>query len=92
MGKRIILDKQAQESLWEAFCDQEEVMVNVLGHDVRFVVTLDDQSDFLDMVNEIESDPDLQSMLMASELDVAENRLYSAEEVIEHLKRTWSGE
>jgi hypothetical protein len=40
------------------------------------------------MVNEIESDPDLQSMLMASELDVAENRLYSAEEVIEHLKRT----
>ena len=51
-------------------------------------IILDDQSDFLDMVNEIESDPDLQSMLMASELDVAENRLYTAEEVIEHLKRT----
>jgi tetrahydromethanopterin S-methyltransferase subunit H len=90
MGKRITLDKQAQETLWNELRDQEEVTLNLLGHDVRFIVAPDNESDFLDMVNEIDSDPDLQDMLISSEGDIKENRLYSADEVIEYIKRTCS--
>ena len=91
MGKRIILDKLTQETLWKELRDQQEVTLDLLGHDVRFIVVPDDQSDFLDMVNEIESDPELRDMLIASERDIQENRLYSADEVVEHIKRTGSG-
>ena len=91
MGKRIILDKLTQETLWTELRDQEEVTLDLLGHDVRFIVVPDDQSDFLDMINEIESDPELRDMLIASERDIQENRLYSADEVVEHIKRTWPG-
>jgi tetrahydromethanopterin S-methyltransferase subunit H len=90
MGKRITLDKQAQETLWNELRDQEEVTLNLLGHDVRLIVAPDNESDFLDMVNEIDSDPDLQDMLISSEGDIKENRLYSADEVIEYIKRTCS--
>ncbi len=88
MGKRITLDKLAQETLWNELRDQEEVTLNLLGHDVRFIIAPDNESDFLDMVNEIDSDPDLQDMLISSEGDIKENRLYSADEVIEYIKRT----
>lgn len=91
MEKRITLDKQTQEALWNALRDQEEVTLTLLGHDVRFIVVPDDQSDFLDMVNEIESDPELRDILIASKRDIQENRLYSADEVVEYIKRAWSG-
>jgi|GEM_PF-2738761 len=91
MEKRITLDKQTQETLWNALRDHEEVTLTLLGHDVRFIVVPDDQSDFLDMVNEIESDSELRDMLIASERDIQENRLYSADEVVEYIKRAWSG-
>lgn len=90
MAKRITLDKHTQETLWNELRDQEEVTMNLLGHDVRFILVPDDQSDFADMVNEIESDPELRDMLIASERDIEENRIHSADEVIEHIKRTWS--
>ena len=89
MGKRIILDKMTQETLWKELRDQEDVTLDLLGHDVRFIVVPDDQSDFLD--NEIESDPELRDMLIASERDIQENRLYSADEVVEHIKKTGAG-
>lgn len=91
MAKRITLDKQMQETLWNELRGQEEVTMNLLGHDVRFILVPDDQSDFTDMVNEIESDPELRNMLIASDRDIEENRVHSAEEVIEHIRRTWFG-
>lgn len=90
MAKRITLDKHTQEALWNELREQEEVTVNLLGHDVRFIVVPDGQSDFTDMVNEIESDPELRDMLIASERDIEENRVYSADEVVEYIKGTWS--
>ena len=89
MEKRITLDKQTQETPWNALRDQEEVTLTLLRHDVRFIVVPDDQSDFLNMVNEIESDPELRNMLIASERDIQENRLYSADEVVEHIKNMY---
>lgn len=43
------------------------------------------------MVNEIESDPELRDMLVASERDIKSNRVHSAEEVIVHIKSTLPG-
>lgn len=91
MAKRITLDQHMQETLWNELRDQEEVTMNLLGHDVRFILVPDDQSDLADMVNEIVSDPELRNMLIASDRDIEENRIHSAEEVIEHIKRTWFG-
>ena len=58
------LDKQMQEMLWNELRGQEEVTMNLLGHDVRFILVPGDQSDFTDMVNEIESDPDLRKIMV----------------------------
>jgi hypothetical protein len=86
MSERITLDKRTQEMLWNELREQDEVTVNLLRHDVRFIIVPDGESDFLDMINEIESYPELRGMLIASKRDI----LRSAEEVITHIKSTYT--
>lgn len=44
MAKRFTCDKYTQETLWNELRDREKVTMNLLGHDVRYIIVPDDGS------------------------------------------------
>ncbi|MFB5268459.1 hypothetical protein ACE41H_16985 [Paenibacillus enshidis] len=86
--KKVTLDNQTQEALWSLLHDQNEVIADVLGTEVKLTVLakLADHADTDDIVAEIESDPELKAMLLASDEDIKAGRVYTAEEAIQYLK------
>lgn len=84
--KKVILDPQTQEKLWKLIHDEEEVLTDIMGAEVKLTklsTLLDDQHE---VIREIESDPELQKMLSDSEMDEKAGRIYSADEAIQFIK------
>lgn len=86
-AKKVSLDPSVQESLWKLLQDQNDVVANVMGGEVRLTVI---DSYFDEIAHEIESDPELHEVLLASEQDIKEGRTYTAQEAIEFILKEHS--
>jgi predicted metal-dependent TIM-barrel fold hydrolase len=86
--KKVVLDNQTQEALWHLLHDENEVVAEVFGTEVKLTV-LPDHSDFasvVEVIAEIEADPELQQMLLAADEDIKAGRVYSTEDAIHYLR------
>ena len=86
-AKKVSLDPSIQESLWNLLCDQNDIVTEVMGREVRLTVV---NPDFNEIANEIESDPELRDVLLASEQDIKEGRTYTTKEAIEFILKEHS--
>lgn len=85
--KKVILDKQTQETLWNLLHNQNEIIADVFGTEVkltRLPNNLYGESE--GVIAEIEADPELQQMLLESDEDIKVGRVYSTEEAIRYIK------
>ena len=85
--KKVTLDNQTQEARWSLTHSQNEVVADVFGTEVKLIVLAEhaNHSEAESIVAEIESDPELQAMLLASDEDIKAGRIYSAEEAIQFI-------
>jgi len=83
--KKVILDNQTQKTLWELLHNQNEVIADVLGAEVKMTI-LPGGSDYSDISDIVSSDPELQQMLLESEEDIKAGRVYSMEEAIQYIR------
>ncbi|OXS59345.1 hypothetical protein B1A99_12065 [Cohnella sp. CIP 111063] len=86
--KKVTLDSQTQEMLWNVLHDQDEVIADVFGTEVKLTV-LNNKADYTeidDIISEIESDPELQQMLLESDEDIKAGRVYSTDEALRFIK------
>lgn len=72
-----------QERLWNLLHDQDEVVTDVMGTEVRLIVVKPSDED--EIVREIETDHELREMMNRSEDDIREGRVYTAKQAIEYL-------
>ncbi|MEK0315628.1 MULTISPECIES: hypothetical protein [Cohnella] len=84
--KKITLDNQLQEKLWSLIHNEDEVIADVLGTEVKLTVISSVPHDQREIIKEIESDPELQTMLKDSEEDEKAGRNYSVEEAIKYIQ------
>lgn len=90
--KKVILDSQTQRTLWNLLHDQSEVIADVFGAKVKFTMLSNSSnySDNYDIPTEIDNDPELQQMLLESEEDIMEGKVYTTEEAIQYIKENHS--
>jgi hypothetical protein len=83
--KKVLLDTKTQETLWNLIHNEHEVIAEVFGTEVKLTVlpVIHDQEE---IIKEIESDPDLQIMLLESEQDEEAGLLYSSDEAIQLIR------
>ncbi len=86
-AKKVSLDPIVQESLWRVLRDQSDVVAEVMGREVRLTL-VDPELD--EIANEIESDPELREVLLASEQDIQEGRTYTTQEAIQFILKEHS--
>lgn len=84
--KKVTLDTQTQETLWNLIHDENEVIVDVFGTEVKLAVISHIPNDQDEVIKEIESDPELQKMLKDSEEDEKAGRIYSVEEATKYIR------
>ena len=84
--KKALLDFQTQEKLWTLLQNDDEVIMEVLGAEVKLSKLPATSNDQYEVIKEIESDPELRKMLHDSEVDEQEGRVYTADEAIKFMK------
>jgi hypothetical protein len=86
--KKALLDYQTQEKIWNLLQDEDEVIMDIMGAEVKLskLSTFSDYDDQSEVIREIESDPELQKMLRDSELDEKAGRVYTTDEAIRFIK------
>jgi hypothetical protein len=84
--KKVTLDTQTQETLWNLIHNENEIIVDVFGTEVKLAVISQIPNDQDEVIKEIESDPELQKMLRASEEDEKVGRIYSVEEAAKYIR------
>ena len=86
--KKASLDFQTQEKLWNLLKDEDEVIMEIMGAEVKLskISTFSESGDQNEVIREIESDPELQKMLRESELDEEAGRVYTTDEAIKFIK------
>ena len=86
--KKDSLDFQTQENLWNLLKDEDEVIMEIMGAEVKLskISTFSESGDQNEVIREIESDPELQKMLRESELDEEAGRVYTTDEAIKFIK------
>ncbi|KYP81645.1 hypothetical protein [Ferroacidibacillus organovorans] len=85
--KKVSLDPSVQESLWKLLQDQNDVVANVMGREVHLSII---DSGFDEIAHEIDSDPELREVLLASEEDIKEGRTYTTQEAIDYILKEHS--
>jgi len=81
-AKKVSLDPTIQQCLWNLLQDQHDIVADVMGRAVRLTVV---NADGDEIANEIESDPELRDVLLASEEDIRLGRTYTAKEAIDFI-------
>lgn len=84
--KKVMLDSQIQEKLWSLIYNEDEVITDILGTEVKLTVISPMSHDQREVIKEIESDLELQNMLRNSEEDEKAGRNYSVEEAIKYIQ------
>lgn len=87
--KKASLDFKTQEKLWNLLQDKDEVIMDIMGAEVKLskISTLSESDDQNEVIKEIESDPELQKMMRESELDEEAGRVYTTDEAIKFIKK-----
>lgn len=85
--KKVVLDTQTQEALWNLLHNENEVIADVFGTEVKLTVLSTVPDDQHEVIKEIESDPELQKILLDSAEDEKAERVYSTEEAIQYIRK-----
>ena len=85
-AKKVVLDTQTQELIWNLLHNENEVIADVLGTEVKLTVVSAFYDDQQEMNNEIETDTELQKMLLDSVEDEKAGRVYSTMEAIKYIR------
>jgi hypothetical protein len=83
--KKVTLDDQTQKALWELLHDQNEVVADIFGTEVKLTLLPTNNEERDDISCEIENDPELKQMLLESDQDIKAGRLYSTDEAIQYI-------
>ncbi len=84
--KKVLLDAKTQETIWKLIHNEQEVVIDVFGTEVKLTVLAASNDDQQEVIKEIESDPQLQRMLLESEEDEKKGLVYSPEEAIHFIR------
>lgn len=84
--KKITLDSKTQEALWAVLHNENEVIVDVFGAEIKLTVLSPSSIDQQEIIYEIDSNPELMKMLLDSEEDEIVGRVYTAKEAIHFIR------
>lgn len=85
-SKKAFLDSQTEEKIWKLLQQDDEVIIDIKGEEVRLTKLSVEETDHKTVMNEIESDSELKQMLLDSEEDVKVGRVYTAEEAVKFIQ------